>query len=102
MNRYNPPLNNPHVFFFEIKNSKTYEVAYTLPYSIDDDPTAQDVDDIAKNLVEAIKTKRQSLGWNHSDLFYNIRYHSPLQSAMDVYLVLAIDFKVNKTLDVKE
>lgn len=102
MNRYNHPLNNPHIFFFELQNSKTYDVAYTLPYSIDDEPTTQDVDDIAKHLVEAIKTKRQSLGWDHSDLLYHICHHSPLQSAMDVYLVLAIDLKVNKTLDVKE
>ncbi len=80
MNRYNHPLNNPHIFFFELRNEKTCDVAYTLPYSIDNEPTEQDVDDIAKHLVEAIKTKRESLGWNHSDLFYGISYLSPLQS----------------------
>lgn len=102
MNPYDHPLNNPHIFFFELRNSKTYEVAYTLPYSIDDEPTAQDVDDTAKHLVEAIKTKRQSLGWNHSDLLYHICYHSPLQSGMDVYWVLDLDLKVNKILKEKE
>lgn len=102
MNRYNHPLNNPHIFFFELQNSKTYDVAYTLPYSIDDEPTEQDVDDIAKHLVETIKTKRQSLGWNHSDLFYRIGFHSPLQSGMGLDLIFAIDYKVGKILDGKE
>lgn len=102
MNRYNHPLNNPHIFFFELQNSKTYDVAYTLPYSIDNEPTEQDMGDIAKHLVEAIKTKRQSLGWNHSDLLYHICYHSPLQSEMDVYWVLDLDLKVNKILKEKE
>lgn len=102
MNRYNHPLNNPHIFFFELQNSKTYDVAYTLPYSINDEPTEQDVDDIANHLVEAIKTKRQSLGWNHSDLFYRIGYNSLLQSGMGVDLAFAIDYKVSKILDGKE
>lgn len=102
MNLYNHHLNNPHIFFFELQNSKTYDVAYTLPYSIDDEPTKQDVDDIAKHLVDAIKTKRQSLGWNHSDLFYHICHHSPLQSRMGLDLVFNIYHKVSKTLDGKE
>lgn len=102
MNHYNHPLNNPHIFFFELRNEKTCDVAYTLPYSIDNEPTEQDVDDIAKHLVEAIKTKRESLGWNHSDLYYGISYLSPLQSGIDLKLVLAIDFKVSKILDGKE
>lgn len=102
MNRYNHPLNNPHIFFFELKNSKTYDVAYTLPYSIDDEPTEQNVDDIAQHLVEAIKTKRNALGWNHSDLFYSICHHSPQESGMDLDLEFGIYLKVSKTLDGKE
>lgn len=102
MNRYNHPLNNPHIFFFEIQNNKTYDTAYTLPYSTDYEPTARDVDDIAKHLVEAIKTKRQSLGWNHSDLSYRIDYHSLLQSGMGLDVAFAIDYKVGKILDGKE
>lgn len=102
MNRFSHPLNNPHIFFFEIQNNKTYDTAYTLPYSTDDEPTAQDVDDIAKHLVEAIKTKRQSLGWNHSDLSYHIDYHSLLQSGMGLDVAFAIDYKVGKILDGKE
>ena len=102
MNRYNHPLNNPHIFFFELQNSKTHDAAYTLPYSIDDEPTEQNVDDIAKHLVEAIKTKRQSLGWNLSDLLYHIRYYSPEQSGMDIYWAMSIDHKVGKILDEME
>lgn len=102
MNPYKDHRNNPHIFFFELQNSKTYDAAYTLPYSIDDEPTEQDVDDIAKHLVESIKTKRQSLGWNHSDLFYRICHHSPLQSGMGLDLVFDIYHKVSKALDGKE
>ena len=102
MNRYNHPLNNPHIFFFELQNNKTYDVAYTLPYSIDDEPTEQDVDDIAKHLVEAIKTKRQSLGWEHPDLFYRICHHSPLESGMGLDMEFDIYHKVSKALDGKE
>ena len=102
MNPYEDHLNNPHIFFFELQNSKTYDAAYTLPYSIDDEPTEQDVDDIAKHLVEAIKTKRQSLGWNHSDLRYHIRHYSPEQSGGYIFLLLNIDHKVGKILDEME
>ena len=102
MNRYNHPLNNPHIFFFELKNSKTYDVAYTLPYSIDDEPTEQNVDDIVQHLVEAIKAKRNALGWNHSDLFYSICNHSPQESGMGLDLEFDIYLKVSKTLDGKE
>lgn len=102
MNLYKHKLNNPHIFFFEIQNNKTYDTAYTLPYSTDDEPTARDVDDIAKHLVEAIKTKRQSLGWNHSDLFYHIFHRSAQESGMSLDLVFDIYLKVSKTLDEKE
>ena len=102
MNRYNHPLNNPHVFFFEIQNNKTFDVAYSLPYSIDDTPTEQDVGDIAKHLAEAIKTKREALGWEHPDLYYRICHHSPLKSDMGLDLSFDIYHKVSKILDGKE
>ena len=102
MNMYNHPLNNPHVFFFEIKNSKTFDVAYSLPYSLDDKPTEQDVDDLAKHLADAIKTKREALGWEHPDLYYRICHHSPLDSDMGLDLAFDIYYKVCKILDGKE
>ena len=102
MNRYNRTLNNPHIFFFEIKNSKTFDVAYSLPYSIDDKPTAQDLDDLAKHLADSIKTKREALRWEHPDLYYRICHHSPLESDMDMDLVFDLYHKVSKILDGKE
>jgi hypothetical protein len=102
MNSYNHPLNNPHVFFFEIKNSKTFDVAYSLPYSIDGKPTAQDLDDLAKHLADSIKTKREALGWEHPDLYYRICHHSPLESDMGMDLVFDLYHKVSKILDGKE
>jgi len=102
MNTYDHPLNNPHIFFFEIKNSKTFDVAYTLPYSIDDTPTDQDAEDIAKHLAETIKAKRQALGWNHPDLFYRICNHSALQSDMGLDLAFDIYHRVSNILDGKE
>lgn len=102
MNMYNHPLNNPHVFFFKIQNSKTFDIAYSLPYSIDDTPTAQDVDDLAEHLAEAIKTKREALGWKHPDLYYSLCHHSPLESDMGLDLAFGIDHKVSKILDGKE
>ncbi len=102
MNRYNHPLNNPHVFFIEIQNNKTFDVAYSLPYSIDNTPTEQDVDALAKHLAEAIKTKREALGWEHPDLYYRICHHSPLKSDMGLDLSFNIYHKVSKILDGKE
>jgi hypothetical protein len=102
MNSYNHPLNNPHVFFFEIKNSKTFDVAYSLPYSLDDKPTEQDVDDLAKHLADAIKAKREALGWEHPDLFYRICHHSPMESDMGLDMAFDIYHKVSKILDGKE
>lgn len=102
MNAYNPPLNNPHSFYFEIRNEKTYDVVYTTPYSIADNPTAKDVEDIAKHLVETIKEKRQALGWNHSDLFYRINFNSPLPSQMGMDLMFDIYHKTSNILDGKE
>lgn len=102
MNIFNHPLNNPHIFFFEIQNSKTFDVAYSLPCSNDDTPTAQGVDDLAKRLVEAIKTKREALGWEHPDLLYRICHYSPLESDMNLNLVFDIYHKVSKILDGKE
>ena len=98
----NLPLNNPHSFYFEIRNEKTYDVAYTTPYSIADYPTAKDVADIANHLVETIKEKRQALGWNHSDLSYKINFNSSLPSQISLYLLLGIYYKTSNILDGKE
>lgn len=95
-------INNPHVFYYEIKDSQTEAVTYTIPYCIENGPSVDNVDDIVSHLVEAIKTKRQSLGWNHSDLLYHIRHYSPEQSGMDIYWVLNLDYKVGKILDEME
>lgn len=102
MNPYNHPENNPHSFYFEICNDKTYDVVYTTPYSIADTPTEKDVEDVANHLVETIKEKTQALGWNHPDLFYRINFSSPLPSQMGMDLLFNIYHKTSKILDGKE
>ncbi len=95
-------INNPHVFYYEIKDSQTEAVTYTIPYCIENGPSVDDGDDIVSHLVKSIKERLHVLGWNHPDLYYRIGYHSPLPSGMDMDLLFGINMKVRNILDGKE
>ena len=92
------PLNNPHMFYFEIRNKRTDESVYTFPYTTEKEPTEKDMDEIVSHQSEAIKEKQDELGWKREDLLYNIRHHSPLPTWMGVNVPFYIDAKVNLRL----
>lgn len=92
------PLNNPHMFYFEIRNKRTDESVYTFPYTTEKEPTEKDVDEIVSHQAEAIKEKQDALGWKREDLSYHVCHHSPLPSKMGVNVPFYIDAKVNSLL----
>ena len=91
----NTPLNNPHMFYFEIRNKRTDESVYTFPYTTEKEPTEKDVDEIVSHQAEAIKEKRDALKWNPNDLSYHVCHHSK----MGVNVPFYIDISVNKFLE---
>lgn len=93
------PINNPHMFYFEIRNKRTDESVYTFPYTTEKEPTEKDMDEIVSHQVEAIKEKRDALKWNPNDLSYHVCHHSPLHSKMGVNVLFYIDISVNKLLE---
>jgi hypothetical protein len=92
-------INNPHTFYYEIKDSDTGDVAYTLPYSTINAPSADDVDTIAVALAIAVQERWRTLGWKHPDLYYRIGYYSPFPSGMDPDLPFNIHCRVRKVLE---
>lgn len=95
----NSHLNNPHMFYFEIRNKRTDESVYTFPYTTEKEPTEKEMDDIVSHQVEAIKEKRYALKWNPNDISYHVCHHSPLPSKMGVSVLVYIDISVNKLLE---
>ena len=92
-------INNPHVFFIEIKDSETGNVTYTIPYCTENEPTESDVDDISGHLVEAVKERWHTLGWKHPDLYYRIDFKSAFPCGISKDLLFDIFSKVRKTID---
>ena len=92
-------INNPHVFFIEIKDSESGNVAYTIPYCTENEPSTADVDDIAVHLVDAVKERWHTLGWRHPDLYYKICFHSAFPYGISQDLLFDIFWKVRKTID---
>lgn len=94
-------VNNPHTFYYEIKDSQSGAVACTLPYSTINAPSVDDVDDIVFHLVDAVTERWRTLGWKHPDLYYRIGYYSPFPSGMDPDLPFDIHCRVRKALEEK-
>lgn len=91
-------IDNSHIFYYEIKDSDTGDVTYTLPYSTINAPSADDVDTIAVALAIAVQERWRTLGWKHPDLYYRIGYYSPFPSGMDPDLPFDIHCRVRKAL----
>ena len=92
-------INNPHVFFIEIKDSESGNVSCTIPYCTEDEPSESDADDIAGHLVDAVRERWHTLGWRHPDLYYRIGFNSAFPCGISRDLLFDIFSKVRKTID---
>lgn len=92
-------INNPHVFFIEIKDCETGNVTYTIPYCTESEPTESDADDIAGHLVEAVKERWNTLGWKHPDLYYRIDFKSAFPLGISQDLLFDIYHKFRMAID---
>ena len=99
MNIYDS-IDSPQTFYIAITNDKTYDTAYAMPYSILNEPGMDDIDDLTKHLVNAVKERCNALGWSHPDLSYHIDFYCPCSSGMPVKLLLILQHRVCNELTI--